>query len=180
VNHGQEGKTRKGSPHAPNMRGIKGGSLLDQSFRFSLTLKGLHALLEMILGIAILKVNPQAIDRLVSTLLHPELSEDPGDFVATHLLRASQQFAAGGKHFASFYLLSHGLVKIVLVVALFRNKLWAYPAMIVTLSAFVFYQAYRFVLTHSLVMIFLTLFDIVVIVLTWLEYGKQRSIIAGT
>jgi uncharacterized membrane protein len=163
----------------PNTRGIKSGSLLDRSFRFSIALKGLHALLEMILGIAILKVDPQAMNRFVLTLLHPELSEDPGDFVATHLLRASQQFAAGGKRFASLYLLSHGLVKIVLVAALFRNKLWAYPAMIVTLAAFVFYQGYRFVLGHSLVMIFLTFFDIVVMVLTWLEYGKQRAHVAG-
>jgi uncharacterized membrane protein len=161
------------------IRGIKSGSLLHQSFRFTLALKGLHALLETILGIAILKVNPQAMNRIVMTILHPELSEDPGDYIATHLLRASQQFAAGGKHFASWYLVSHGLVKIVLVVALFRNKLWAYPTMIVTLSVFVFYQSYRFVLTHSLVMIFLTLFDIVVIVLTWLEYTKQRSPVAG-
>ena len=161
------------------MRAIKNGSLLDQSFRFSLTLKGLHALLEMILGIAILMVNPQALNRFVITHLNPELSEDSNDFIATHLLRASQQFAAGGKHFVSLYLLSHGLVKIVLVGALFRNKLWAYPTMIVVLFAFVFYQGYRFVLTHSLVMIFLTLFDIIVIVLTWLEYGKQRSHGAG-
>jgi uncharacterized membrane protein len=161
------------------MHGIKSGSLLDQSFRFSLTVKGLHALLEMILGIAILEVNPQAMNRFAMTVLNPELSEDPGDFVATHLLRTFQQFAAGGKRFASLYLLSHGLVKIVLVVALFRNKLWAYPTMIVTLSAFVFYQSYRFVLTHSLFMIFLTLFDLAVIVLTWLEYGKQKSRVAG-
>jgi|HubBroStandDraft_4_1064222.scaffolds.fasta_scaffold351000_1 uncharacterized membrane protein len=161
------------------MGGIKSGSLLDQSFRYSLTVKGLHALLEMILGIAILVVNPQAMNRFALTVLNPELSEDPGDFIATHVLRAFQQFAAGGKHFASLYLLSHGLVKIVLIVALFRNKLWAYPTMIVTLSAFVFYQSYRFVLTHSLFMIFLTLFDIVVIAMTWLEYGKQKSAVAG-
>jgi uncharacterized membrane protein len=162
------------------MRGIQSDSLLHQSFRFSLTLKGLHALLELILGIAILKVNPQAMNRFVSNLLNPELSEDPGDFVATHLLRASQQFAAGGRHFASFYLLSHGLVKIVRIVALFGGRLWAYPTMIVTLSAFVFYQGYRFVHTHSLFMFFLTLFDMVVIVLTRLEYVKQKSPVAGT
>ena len=159
--------------------GVKSRSLLDQSFRISLTVKGLHALLEIILGIAILTINPQAINRFALTLLHPELSEGRGDFVATHLLRAFQRFAAGGKHFASWYLLSHGLLKIVLVVALFRNKLWAYPTMIVTLSAFVFYQSYRFVLTHSLFMIFLTLFDIIVIVLTWIEYDKQKSPVAG-
>jgi uncharacterized membrane protein len=161
------------------MRNIKSDSLLDRSFRFSITLKGLHALLEVILGIVILKVTPQAMNRFVLTLLHQELSDDPGDFVATHLLRASQQFAAGGKHFASLYLLSHGLVKIVLVVALFKNKLWAYPTMIATLSAFVFYQIYRFVLTHSLGMILLSIFDLAVIILIWLEYRKQRSNIAA-
>jgi uncharacterized membrane protein len=116
-------------------RGVRTRSLLDQSFRFSLTLKGLHALLEIILGIAILTVNPQVMNRFALTLLNPELSEDPGDFVATHLLRIFQQFAAGGKHFASLYLLSHGIVKIALIVALFRNKLWAYPTMIVTLNS---------------------------------------------
>ncbi len=161
------------------MHGKKSGSLLDRSFRFSITLKGLHALLEIVLGIAILRVSPEGVARFVSTLLHPELSEDPNDFVATHLLRASQHFGAGGKHFASFYLLSHGIIKLMLIASLFRNKLWAYPALIVTLSAFVFYQGYRFVLTHSLMMILLTLFDIVVIVLTWLEYEKQRAHLAG-
>jgi uncharacterized membrane protein len=48
--------------------------------------------------------------------------------------------------------------------------------MIIMLAAFIFYQLYRFALTHSLVMILLTLFDLVVIVLTWLEYGKQRAL----
>ncbi|MFY9584809.1 MAG: DUF2127 domain-containing protein [Candidatus Acidiferrales bacterium] len=88
----------------------------------------------------------------------------------------SQFRVSGGKHFASVYLLSHGVVKLVLVVALFWNKLWAYPLMIIMLAAFIFYQLYRFALTHSLVMILLTLFDLVVIVLTWLEYGKQRAL----
>jgi uncharacterized membrane protein len=158
-----------------NMRGIKSGSLLDQSFRFSIALKGLHALLEIILGIAVLMVSPQAIHRFVLPLLHSHLLEDPDDFVTIHLLRAVQHFADGGQAFASFYLLSHGLVKFALVLALFRNKLWAYPTMIVMLVVFVFYQVYRFALTHSLAMVLLTIFDIVVIVLTWLEYNKQKS-----
>ena len=32
--------------------------------------------------------------------------------------------------FGAVYLLTHGLVKVVLVVALLLNKLWAYPWMI--------------------------------------------------
>jgi len=156
------------------MRDFETGSLLDRSFRLSITLKGLHALLETIGGIALLAMDPQTLNRVVLTLLHQELSEDPQDFIATHLLHTSQSFAAGGQHFASWYLLSHGAVKLVLVVELFRNKLWAYPFMIVMLAAFICYQVYRFALTHSLLMLFLTLFDLIVIILTLLEYRKQK------
>jgi len=132
-------------------------------------------LLETIGGIALLIINPQRLNRFLLTVLHQELSKDPRDFIATHLVRAYQSFVSGGKHFASVYLVSHGVVKLVLVVALFWNKLWAYPLMIIVLAAFVCYQLYRFALTHSLVMVLLTLFDLLVIVLTWLEYGKQRA-----
>jgi len=158
------------------MRNFRMGSLLDRSFRLSIALKGLDALLETIGGIALLAINPQTLNRGVLTLLHQELSEDPQDFIATHLLHASQSFAAGGKYFASWYLLSHGAVKLVLVVELFRNKLWAYPFMNVMLSGFVCYQVYWFALTHSLMMLFLTLFDLLVILLTWFEYRKQKTL----
>jgi uncharacterized membrane protein len=160
---------------APNRRDLWSGPLLDRSFRVSISLKGLHALLETISAIVLLKIDPQTMNRVVLAVLNQELSEDPQDLVATHLVRASQYFAGSGKYFASLYLLSHGAVKLVLVIALLRNKLWAYPLMIVTLALFVCYQIHRFVLSHSFAMILLTLFDVVVILLTWLEYGKQRS-----
>ncbi len=127
-------------------------------------------MLETFGAIALLKIDPQMMNRFMLAVLHQELSEDPQDFVATYLVRASQYFAGSGKYFASLYLLSHGAVKLVLVIALLRNKLWAYPLMIVTLALFVCYQIYRFALSHSVLMILLTLFDVVVIFLTWLEY----------
>jgi uncharacterized membrane protein len=123
----------------------------------------------------LLKIAPETINRILLSVLNHDLSDDPQDFIAAYIRRAFEHFATGGKHFASWYLLSHGVVKLVLVVALFRNQLWAYPSMIVTLAAFVCYQTYRFALTHSLAMMLLTLFDIVIIVLTWLEYDEQKS-----
>jgi uncharacterized membrane protein len=154
------------SPHNP--------SLLGRSFRASIILKGLHALLETVGGVLLLKISPQTVNRIVWAIVSPELSEDPHDFVANHLLRMAESYAGKGGHFASFYLLSHGIVKLVLIVELLRNKLWAYPLMIVTLGGFVCYQMYRFALSHSAAMIVLTVFDLVIIVLTWLEYGEQR------
>ncbi|HTW22389.1 MAG TPA: DUF2127 domain-containing protein [Candidatus Baltobacteraceae bacterium] len=150
-------------------------AVLHESFRVSIMLKGLHAVLETILGIVLLKVAPQTLNRWAMSLLTQDFSQDPNDFVVTHLHRAFERMADGGSHFASWYLLSHGGVKLCLVLALLWNKLWAYPLMMAMLAAFIGYQTYRFALTHSPVMVALTLFDIVVIALTWIEYRQQLA-----
>jgi uncharacterized membrane protein len=72
--------------------------------------------------------------------------------------------------------LSHGVVKIVLVAALLRNKLWSYPWMIAFLLAFIGYQLYRITFAPSIGLVGLTVFDAVVTWLTWREYQRQQSI----
>jgi uncharacterized membrane protein len=74
------------------------------------------------------------------------------------------------------YLLSHGAVKIVLVAALLRNQIWAYPWMIVFLLAFIGYQLYRMTFAPSIGLVGLTVFDAAVTWLTWREYQRQRSV----
>lgn len=147
--------------------------VLHESFRVSIILKGLYALFETVGGIVLLKMSPETINRVVMSVLVENYSQDPHDFIIRHLHRAFEHLADGGKHFASWYLLSHGGVKLCLVLALLWNKLWAYPLMIVVLSLFISYQMYRFSLTHSGMMIALSLFDLIVIVLTWIEYRQQ-------
>jgi uncharacterized membrane protein len=56
------------------------------------------------------------------------------------------------------YLLSHGDVKVVLVVALLRNKLWAYPWLIAFLAIFVSTSSTASPCTHRR-LIALTAFD---------------------
>jgi len=67
------------------------------------------------------------------------------------------------------------LVKLFLVVFLLRGKLWAYLAALWFLGAFVPYQVYRIVLTHSVGLIALTVFDLVVMVLIWHEYHVRKQ-----
>jgi uncharacterized membrane protein len=148
---------------------------LHEGFRVGIILKGLHALLETVGGIVLLNLSPQTLNRVVMKILTQDFSQDPNDFIVTHLHRAFERLADGGNHFASWYLLSHGGVKLCLVVALLLNKLWAYPWMIVMLSAFISYQMYRYTLTHSGFMILLTVFDLLVIILTWIEYRQQLA-----
>jgi len=63
----------------------------------------------------------------------------------------------------------------VLVVALWFNKLWAYPLTIVVFGGFMVYQVYRYTHTHSFALMMLTAFDAVVVWLTWQEWQLQQK-----
>lgn len=115
-------------------------------------------------------VSTSTIVSWVNRLTQEELIEDPQDFIASHLVSMASNFSVSTQHFYAFYLLSHGLVKIALVAGLLRNKLWAYPASLVILSLFIAYQVYRFSYTHSVGLVVLTAFDLIVMVLIWHEY----------
>jgi uncharacterized membrane protein len=149
--------------------------LLDRTFEVGILLKGLDGALELIGGALLLMVSPATINRITGALTQHELSEDPHDVIATHVLRMSHGLTGAAVGFAAVYLLLHGIVKVALVVALLRNQLWAYPWMIAFLVAFIVYQLYRIALDISLGLIALTIFDAIIVWLTWREYQKQRN-----
>ncbi len=147
-------------------------------FEVSLLLKGAFALLEMIGAVLAYFVPKQFVIGLVAMLTQSELAEDPRDLVANYLLHAAQHISVGTQHFAAIYLLSHGAVKLWLIVGLLRERLWYYPTALIVFGAFIAYQLYRFSFTHSPFLIFLTVVDTVVIVLTWHEFRYLRRHLA--
>jgi uncharacterized membrane protein len=151
------------------------GDLLDRAFAVGIILKGLDGVLEVVGGVMLLVVSPATIDRLSRFLTQHELSEDPHDFLATHLLHAAGTLTGSSIRFGALYLLSHGVIKIVLVTALLKDKLWAYPWMIAFLIVFIVYQIYRMTFAFSIGLLGLTVFDVAVVWLTYREYGKQRA-----
>jgi len=121
-------------------------------------------------------VSTDTIAAWVNTMTQEELNENPNDFIATYLLNLVQDFSVSNKQFYAFYLLSHGLIKILLVIGLLRNKMWSYPASLAVLGLFIVYQLYRFSYTHSFGLILLTIFDLFVMALVWHEYLVRRRL----
>jgi uncharacterized membrane protein len=153
---------------------FKPRDLLDRTFEISIIAKGLDGLVELIGGLLLLVVTPATINRVVAGITQHELSEDPHDLIANSLLHLSNGLTGSAVRFAAAYLLLHGIVKVVLVVALLRDKMWAYPWMIAFLLAFIAYQLYRIALSPTAWLIALTVFDAFVAWLTWREWRKQR------
>ena len=108
---------------------------IHQLFEVGVWLKGAHALIECAGGILLYLVTTETIASWVNMLTQEELIEDPNDFIASHLSRMAAGFSVASKEFYAFYLLSHGLIKLLLVIGLLRGKLWSYPASLAALGA---------------------------------------------
>ncbi|HVA16257.1 MAG TPA: DUF2127 domain-containing protein [Candidatus Dormibacteraeota bacterium] len=158
------------------MQRFQGTTLLDRSFHLSITLKGIDGILEILGSVFLLTASAGRLDAFVTKIAQDTLSKDPHDFVATLLLHLSHRFTGSTQYFMVFYFLSHGLAKVILVVALWMNRMWAYPAMILMLLGFIGYQVYRMTFALSWWLAALTVFDAIIILLTWAEYKKQRSL----
>lgn len=63
---------------------------IHQVFRVSVILKGLHALTEIAGGLVFYVVSAPTMLHWVNLVTQDELTEDPRDFVASHLLSAAQ------------------------------------------------------------------------------------------
>lgn len=145
-------------------------------FDIGILAKGVDGVLEIAGGILLLFLTPDRIGSILRLLTQHELGEDPHDPVAILLQHTAQHLSAGTELFAAFFLLWHGLVKVGLVTALLRRQWWAYPLAIAAFGLFLAYQLYRYLHTHSVWLLALSLLDGFVIVITWLEYRRVRSL----
>ena len=146
--------------------------VLHYLFELGVSLKFLNGVLEVVGGILLFFSTPQSLSRLATTLLTSELLEDPKDLVANALLHAVHRLSPNAQLFASVYLLVHGLVKVGLVIALWKKKLWAYPLAGVILVLFTVYQMYLFFHSGSLLQVFLTVVDVVILLLLRSEWKR--------
>jgi uncharacterized membrane protein len=145
------------------------------SFEILLFFKALNAIGEIIGGILLIFFSPMKIQNFINLISRQELLEDPKDFIMNALINFSNNFSIGLEHFFIFYLLYHGIIKIIIVTLLYKKKTWAYPLSIIVLIIFVVYQIYRIFISYSNVILLLTILDIILILLTWLEYKKIKK-----
>ena len=148
---------------------------IHQIFVVSVLFKGVHALIEIVGGLALYLISTATIISAINRWSYDELVEDKNDWIATHLLQFAQTFSVAEHHFYAFYLLSHGIIKSALVIGLLRERLWAYPASFAVFGAFIAYQLYRFSFTGDVGLILLSIFDAFVIVLAVHEYRLLRK-----
>lgn len=150
-------------------------SLLDRIFEAGLLLKGISGGLEAAAGGLLLFIDPIKLHSFIFAITQKELLQDPHDLVAGFLLHSSLQFTGGSRAFLIAYLWVHAAIKLVAVIGILRNQLWAYPFSLATLGLFMMYQVYELAVVPNLGLVVLTVFDAGIVWLIWREYGQAKQ-----
>ena len=151
-------------------------NLFDKVFEYGILIKGVDGLIELITAIALIFLSPHRLQGLVVLATHRELALHPNDFISNFLIHTSHQFTNSARLFFIVYLAVHAAIKLVSVIGILRNKLWAYPFSLLSLGALTLYQIYDIVFgSGSILVIGLTILDLAILALIWREYQKVKK-----
>ena len=144
--------------------------LTHRFFEVSVILKALNGVIEMLIGVSVFFITKETLTQFVAFIARVELSEDPGDLLASYLVKAVEHYTFTSQMYISVYLLTHGILKVALVYCLLKKYLWAYPTAIVVFGLFGGYQIFAYIHTPNPSLLFLTLLDVFIMVVTYVEY----------
>lgn len=144
----------------------------EKVFIAAIKLKGLFGIFDIV-GAWLLLFRFGFLENVLIRFFERELTHDPLDFFATMFFRILPAITHA-KLYAAVYLLIHGLINLLLVIGLLRRKLWVYVLAEIVFIGSIAYQISRIAHNHSIFLSIITLYDILVVVLVWIEYGRLK------
>jgi uncharacterized membrane protein len=138
-------------------------------------LKGLDGLIELISSALLLVTTNATLKKIADSIANDELTEEPSNHLAAHFKQAADHLSKNSQHFAALYLAAHGLIKIILVVGLWRKWRASMPAALILLSLLIAYQIWRIAHAPSVVLAILTAIDLVIVYFIWQEWRSRRA-----
>lgn len=145
-------------------------------FRAGLFFKGLDGAVETIVAIILFFISPVYLAGILQIFSESNFIQESRELIFDNLIQIFQGLSISISLFIAIYLLIHGVLKIGLVFALLKKKSWAFPIAEVILGFFVIYQFYKYTNTHSLFLLFLSLFDILIISLVGFEWREVKKV----
>jgi len=147
----------------------------ERIYKVGVAIKGIDGLVELIVGV-LLVAAPGVLHFFLRASVG-EAAEHTGRtarFIAEYIARIDVSLAKGSTVFLTIFLISHGLVKIVLAYCLLKEILWIYPYALVVLIGFLVYQVYLAVLNPTIGTILFCVLDIIIIALVWDEWRRLK------
>lgn len=135
----------------------------DRLFELGLVIKGIDAVFEVVGGI--LLFTPMRVGGWLEFLA----LRSKHDFTA-HLWQHAAAKIELATIASALYLLVHGGAKVILIAAVFKEKVWGYLGLMGVLSFFASFELYKAISKHELAVFVFCLFDALVVYLIAKEY----------
>lgn len=134
-----------------------------------------YGFLRILFGVALLKVIGLPLLQVVHNFMNYELVENSSDilFVMVNDLLSEHSFYV--TYFLAFYFIFWGIIDIFLSYNLIKERLWSFPVSIGLIGLFVSYSIVRFTFTHSMLLLSVIVFDLIILYLIYKEYQKVTS-----
>ena len=139
-------------------------------FLVSIFIKGAISFVECVAGVAAFFVPLPQFFKATLDIVASVLGSSLSALIIPHLEKIVSEVTAMSVGFIGLYLLSRGLIKLVLIIAMLKNELRAYPLSLIVIGGFVLYQCYQIATHGSLGVVVLTIFDLIVMYFIWREY----------
>lgn len=136
----------------------------------SILLKGFISFGEIVVGGLLLVIPVTYLTSIGDRLAGNGVFLVSSPYLTAHISTAIEGVVSVGATFIGLYLISRGLIKFLLIVAMLKKILWAYPASLFVLGVFMTYQLYELFRTHSIAILLITCFDVVVMYFIWKEW----------
>jgi uncharacterized membrane protein len=158
-----------------NIKEISFKKIIDISFIIFLIYKCFATLFDITVGFIFLFIPSGKIYQLINWLTSHELMEDKNDWFMKKFITLCKSYSIKTQYFLMIYFISHGILELITVLLLWKEKLWAFQLAVIVLLGVIIYQIYEFTLERSIIILFLILLDIVTIVLIILKYRNIKN-----
>lgn len=157
------------------IQSLKSQDTFSSFFKLTIWFKIFYGISKVLLAIFLLKWIAIDPANFFFQLMSHELIEDPNDLFIKLASPMLTHFSRNTTNFVAFYLLFWGIIDdIFLSINILREKLWAFPVALVLIGIFVPYELCRVFHTHSLMLVWIIIVDILVFWMLIVEYRKRR------
>jgi uncharacterized membrane protein len=134
-----------------------------------------YGVLRIAIGLVLIHHINSPISDVFFTLMRHEVAQDPADFFITTVGGFLAHSPLTITFFAIFYLVFWGTLDIICSIGLLQRKLWAFKVSIYLIWAFVAYELFRYLHTHSSLLLCLVVADLTVLYLIQREYNYHMK-----
>lgn len=142
----------------------------DDLFRIGLIVKGVDAVFEVIGGFIF--TTPTKLARWLLVLSQHELYHHH-EVLSGRLDKLADHVVTHANIGEAIYLIIHGLFKVILVAAIFKERKWGYQGLIAVLSFFGVVEVVQALVLGKILVAFLALFDVALVYLIAKEYRAK-------